>query len=534
MALSELGHQLATELVKQRAIAIQEEAREQSEAARRKGAGSGNAAMTPVLLLDVEKATMDRLAVAIVDSYLEAFAKDGSTLGQEDVDVILGEVRQMADLRREVMAGELRRLHAATGVDANLSGVMSDIGMKAAGVVSTQATRLRILMTEAELANRKKGPVRGKGAGKGNPAEVPVESKANESEAKEKRATATSRWRRLSSLSEGGQGYVFLVTESGSDGRDRFVQKLFKNPKRIERSRREIAITEELEHPNIVRFIDADSEAERPYMVVEYCEGGALDKADLTQLSILERLRLFRGICAGIAYAHGKGVVHRDLKPANIFLRGDGRTPVVGDFGLTLRTEGDARLTIVDEAIGSANYRAPEMEDGFAEDVAPSADVYSLGKILYWLLAGRIFAREKHREPGFDLTKANATVPYFLVYELLDRMIVGDPGQRLRDGGEALREVDSVIERVELRAHVVSLDAPQSCLFCGVGHYRPEVTYGDDGTSSAAVHNMGLTPVGSAHWLILVCDHCGNLQLFRPDIPHVEARWKPYRGKRMP
>ena len=533
MALSELARQLAQERIKQKARAIQEEAQEQSEAARRKGAASGNAAMFPALLAEVQKTAMGRLAEAIVDSHLEAFEKDGSVPSQEDVDLILGEVRQMAEARRGQVAHELERLRAATGFDANFAGVLSDMGMKAAGVATTQATRLRIVMTEAELASRKKGSARSKGATKGSSTDALAGSKGNEPETKGARVSATGRWRILESLSEGGQGHVFLVTESGSDGRERFILKRFKNPKRIERTRREIVVTEELEHPNIVRFIDADAEAERPYMVVEYCEGGALDKADLTRLSILERLRLFRGICVGIAFAHGKGVVHRDLKPANIFLRGDGRTPVIGDFGLTFRAEGDARLTIVDEAIGSANYRAPEMEDGFAEDVAPSADVYSLGKVLYWLLAGRIFAREKHREADFDLTKSNAIVPNFLVYELLDRMIVADPGQRLRDGGEVLREVDSVIERVEARAHVVSLDAPQPCLFCGVGHYRPAVTYGDDGSNSAAVHNFGLTPV-TAHWLILVCDYCGNVQLFRPDIHHVEARWKVYRGKRMP
>jgi len=78
-------------------------------------------------------------------------------------------------------------------------------------------------------------------------------------------------------------------------------------------------------------------------------------------------------------------------------------------------------------------YTAPELEDGRADDVTPAADVYSLGKILYWLMAGHVFDREKHRLERFDLTQDQKDPTMFWVYELLDKMIVENPSKRLPD-----------------------------------------------------------------------------------------------------
>ncbi|MFI5322988.1 MAG: protein kinase [Thermodesulfobacteriota bacterium] len=117
---------------------------------------------------------------------------------------------------------------------------------------------------------------------------------------------------------------------------------------------------------------------------------------------------MFQQICEGVAYAHTKGVIHRDLKPDNIFLRTRKGPVVVGDFGICYLEQDGKRITLTDEAVGPRNFIAPELEDGRLELISTKCDVYSLGKILYWLLSGgKIFSREKHREPQFDLKSQN-------------------------------------------------------------------------------------------------------------------------------
>lgn len=116
---------------------------------------------------------------------------------------------------------------------------------------------------------------------------------------------------------------------------------------------------------------------------------------------------MFIVIANAVNHAHSQRVVHRDLKPANIFLQTPTFRPLVGDFGLCyVQDDGDdERQTDLEEAVGPRFFMAPELEDGRADVIAPSADVYSLGKLLYWMLTGRIFSREKLRDDRWNLTK---------------------------------------------------------------------------------------------------------------------------------
>ena len=157
---------------------------------------------------------------------------------------------------------------------------------------------------------------------------------------------------------------------------------------------------------------------------MEYCAGGELRNLDLSDVSLLDRLRLFKGICGGVGLMHESGVIHRDLKPNNIFLREDKRTPVVGDLGLCLIMEQDERLTEMTEAVGARLFMAPELEDGRYEDAKPVADIYSLGKILYWLVSNKMtFSREKHRQERYDLTSRDESAAMAFIYDLLDGTI---------------------------------------------------------------------------------------------------------------
>jgi len=336
----------------------------------------------------------------------------------------------------------------------------------------------------------------------------------------------------VKSLSEGGQAHTFLVLESGDEDRKLFVLKRLRNPNRVDRFKQEIRAYNELSHQNLLKIVDCDLEASKPYLVSEYCSGGTLADADLAKYSLQDRLSMFVEICRGVAaaHAHDPAIVHRDLKPANVFLRED-NTPVIGDFGICHYKDGE-RLTVVDEVVGPLWYVAPELAHGLADDddVTPAADVYSLGKLLYWMLKGRIFDREVYRTPRFDLTKDQTRPDYFFIYDLFDKTIVEDWSKRLGDADQVADATESIIRGIKMDAHYLDLSVPQACTYCGVGNYQlvldaSRETQGVNLTSS--VQNFGFYGgINDPIWLVLACDHCGNIQAFRPDLATDRDIWK--------
>lgn len=343
------------------------------------------------------------------------------------------------------------------------------------------------------------------------------------------------KWVNRKELGRGGQSVTFLVTEEGTEEREQFVLKRLKldRPNRRERARREIEACLKLSHPNVVRIIDYNLEAPKPYIVTEYCEGGDLSKANLPGFEILDRLKIFALICRGVGHAHSNGVVHRDIKPGNIFLRQNRNIPVVGDFGICFLAEEGERVTLIDEVAGPRWYAAPELEDGRAADVGPESDVYSLGKVLYWMMAGKIFSREKHREGAFDLTAGQKDSAVFLIYDLLDKTIVFDKSKRFPNADKLADAVEMVVRRIEMKAHAIDLKIPQPCSYCGAGEYKPVVNpYLGYGTQGDQVQQFMHIPVESTDrelWLILACDYCGNIQIFRPDKAKNRDVWNPKR-----
>jgi serine/threonine protein kinase len=260
------------------------------------------------------------------------------------------------------------------------------------------------------------------------------------------------RWEIIESVGEGGQAHTFLVKDNKGEGEIQYILKRLKPRSRIERFKREIEVVRNLSHPNIVQLIDFDLTAKEPYLVTEYCSGGSLAKAKpFWQDSPIEALDTFQQVCEGVAFAHNNGIIHRDLKPDNIFLRSKNGPAVVGDFGICYLEEDGTRITLTEEAVGPVHYMAPELEEGRIANVSPKSDIYSLGKLLYWLLSGgKIFSREKHRDPEWDLkgprkwSGRNASEEFWKniymehVNRLLDKMIVNDSQQRIDMGGVLL------------------------------------------------------------------------------------------------
>ncbi len=156
----------------------------------------------------------------------------------------------------------------------------------------------------------------------------------------------------------------------------------------VRRFRAEAEAAAHLDHPGIVPVYEVGVRDGQHYFSMGFVEGQSLaQKVAAGPLPCAEAARLTRKVAEAIAYAHERGVVHRDLKPANILLDRHGQ-PRVTDFGLAKRS-GDANITGTGQVLGTPSYMPPEQAQGRPENVGPAADVYSLGAILYCLLAGR-------------------------------------------------------------------------------------------------------------------------------------------------
>ncbi|MES2922995.1 MAG: protein kinase [Verrucomicrobiota bacterium] len=152
-----------------------------------------------------------------------------------------------------------------------------------------------------------------------------------------------------------------------------------------------------MEHPNIAKVLDAGkTPGGRPYFVMELVRGERITSyCDQEKLSIPARLALFIQVCQAIQHAHQKGIIHRDIKPSNILVEShDGvAVPKVIDFGIAKATcpelNGRGAVTALDQLIGTPAYMSPEQVDMGGIDIDTRSDIYSLGALLYELLAGR-------------------------------------------------------------------------------------------------------------------------------------------------
>jgi non-specific serine/threonine protein kinase/serine/threonine-protein kinase len=164
---------------------------------------------------------------------------------------------------------------------------------------------------------------------------------------------------------------------------------------RFESERQALAL---MNHPNIARVFDAGvTDSGRPYFAMEYVKGVPVsDYCHRNDLDVPRRLVLFMQICDGVQHAHQKGVIHRDIKPSNVLVRiqDDKPVPVIIDFGLAKATAqplSDRPMhTELGQVIGTPEYMSPEQAEMSGLDVDTRTDVYSLGALLYELLAGEL------------------------------------------------------------------------------------------------------------------------------------------------
>ena len=158
----------------------------------------------------------------------------------------------------------------------------------------------------------------------------------------------------------------------------------------LERFRREAQAVASLDHPNILPIYEvSESEDGLPFFSMKFAEKGSLHE-NVASLRDGPRkcVQLMAKVASAVEYAHSRGVLHRDLKPGNILLNDRGE-PLVSDFGLAKLLDGNSDLTRSLTTFGTAGFIAPEQAGGAAADFTAAADVYSLGAVLFNLLAGR-------------------------------------------------------------------------------------------------------------------------------------------------
>lgn len=207
--------------------------------------------------------------------------------------------------------------------------------------------------------------------------------------------TVIGAYRLLRLLGEGGMGLVYLAERADGLYEQQVALKLIKrgmdSAQIVRRFEVERQILARLQHAHIARLLDGGlTDDGRPYFVMEVVDGEPIDVyCDTHRLTVDERLNLFATVCQAVVYAHANLVVHRDLKPENILVTPDGTVKLL-DFGIAKVLQDDddvTRLTQVGGRILTPGYASPEQLRG--EVIGTASDIYSLGVVLYELLAGQ-------------------------------------------------------------------------------------------------------------------------------------------------
>jgi serine/threonine protein kinase len=272
----------------------------------------------------------------------------------------------------------------------------------------------------------------------------PVKRKTNTRRAKRDAGA----WTAIRNLRPGKQGEVVLVQRFEPEYQKGVMKKVSKaqaeDARSFERLKREITILRDTRHPCVIRILDDGLDAEEPWLVTEWASLGTVQEHRATfQGDAWRTLRLARDVASGLALAHANGIVHRDVKPMNIFLHDLDRA-VIGDFGIA-HDEDEPTLTKTNERVAGW-FLPPEAELGRVDNPAPTFDVYSLGKVIYYLLTGgHVAPREDFREPDNDMIHRLGRPELEEVNELLGRMIAKNVETRHQSMEQVVAAIDAAL-----------------------------------------------------------------------------------------
>jgi serine/threonine protein kinase len=290
-------------------------------------------------------------------------------------------------------------------------------------------------------------------------------------------------WRLREKIGEGGMGDVYLAerVDGVFEGRAaiKFTRAHLPDMDAARRFRAERQVLASLHHANIVTLLDGGTTpGGQGYLVMEYVEGTPISTfCESRALPLDARLALMRQVCAAVQYAHQRAIVHRDLKPANILVTADG-VPKILDFGVAKLLEGasaDGNLTSAAmPGPLTPNYASPEQMQGLA--VTTACDVYSLGVLLYEVIAGErpyettgktldaVLKTVVETEPlRPSLAQSAKPLPYLraTLRGDLDAIVLKalrkEPEQRYGSGGELADDLGRALNRDPVVARAPSL-----------------------------------------------------------------------------
>jgi hypothetical protein len=269
----------------------------------------------------------------------------------------------------------------------------------------------------------------------------------------------------------GGMGTVYRATDALSGQRVALKLLHVEGNDAPRRFTREAELLSGLRHPGIVAHVaHGTADNGQPFLAMEWLEGETLaQRLSNAPLRLEETLALLRRCAEALAVPHQQGVIHRDLKPSNLFLRqGRPEDVVLLDFGLARHTVPTTVLTAHQMLLGTPGYMAPEQVSGQSQ-LTPSADVFSLGCILYECLTGQPPFSAPHLVAALAKILFTEPVPLRELHlelpsafeELLGRMLAKDPARRLPDAPGVLNALELLRTRLEAASGTTaSLGAP--------------------------------------------------------------------------
>ncbi len=271
----------------------------------------------------------------------------------------------------------------------------------------------------------------------------------------------------LEEIGRGGMGVIYRARQKHSHrivAVKRVLQYHADSSETLARFRREAEAAASLDHPNILPIYEVGMNDGLPFFSMKFASGGSLQQfARAIRTEPKKCVALLAKVSRAVAYAHSQGILHRDLKPGNILLDAHGE-PLVSDFGLAKWLDTKSDLTRTLTIFGTPGYIAPEQALGHQQGLNPAADVYSLGAILFDLLAGRPPFLGEHALAVIKQAEEQSAPKLRSIVPTLDRdleticarCLEREPGARYRSAHELALDFECYLEGRPIMARPIA------------------------------------------------------------------------------